>query len=388
MKRRTRLTGIATLLALLLALGVVAAGCGGEEAAAPPAPPAEPAEPAPAEPAPPAETAPAETAPAETGAAAGNAVTKMAVVAPEKANDYGWNQQGVEGAVAAAESVGAEIEVVDGAGYEDITPVLRQLAEGGTQFIVAQASGYNTAAPEVSVEFNVPVIVYDNPGAQTPGLVANVTTSSQEGAYLAGILAARTTQTGTLGIVISADDVNWNKQAGGFVAGARSVSPDVQFLLAQIGQAGYADAAGGRRVTETVIAGGADVVFGMGDGSSFGMIQAVETAAPPEGAEKVWFIDVIGDKTSIDENGVLLSSVLWSFDGTYEQALADISAGTYGETDYDLNVGNGGISLLQTEHIPEDVWAEIETAMAGIQDGSIEIPVIEDKAGVEALIEG
>ena len=37
-----------------------------------------------------------------------------------------------------------------------------------------------------------------------------------------------TTKTGTLGIVISADDANWHKQAGGFVAGAQSVEPGHQ----------------------------------------------------------------------------------------------------------------------------------------------------------------
>ena len=166
--------------------------------------------------------------------------------------------------------------------------------------------------------------MFDAPDADQPGVVADVETSSQQGAYLAGILAAETTKTGTLGIVISAADTNWYKMAGGFVAGARSVNPDVKIRFAQIGQAAYADAAGGKRVTTQVIAAGADVVFGMGDGSSFGMLQAVETAKPPAGADKVWFIDVIGDKTNVDKKGVLLSSVVWDFTDIYNQAIADI----------------------------------------------------------------
>jgi simple sugar transport system substrate-binding protein len=354
------------LVALLLA--VFAAGCGGDEGE--------------------------EAAPADTGAATDTAgeeqveIDKIAIVAPEKANDYGWNQQGVEGARQAAESIGAEIEVADGAGYEDVSPILRQLVDGGADFIIAQASGYNTAAPEVAQETSVPVVTYDKPDNTTPGLVADISTSAYQGGYLAGVLAGNMTQTNTLGIVESADDTNWHKQAGGFVEGARSVSPDVQFRLAQVGQAGYADAAGGRRVTNSVIAGGADIVFGMGDGSTFGMIQAVETAEPPSGADQVWFIDVIGDKTSIDEQGVLLSSVLWDFTGTFEQALEDIQNGTFGEQGYDLNVENGGMSLLQTDHIPDDVWAEVEAAKAGIIDGSVEVPVTATKEELDALIKG
>jgi len=315
-----------------------------------------------------------------------NKVLKMGIIAPEKANDFGWNQQGVDGAKAAAASVGATIEVADGAGYDDPAPILRQLADGGAQFIIAQASGYNTAAPKFAGENNVPVIVYDDPTATKPGLVADIETNSQQGAYLAGVLAAKTTKTGTLGIVISADDTNWHKQAGGFVAGAKSVNPAIKFLQATIGQAGYADAAGGKRVTLTLISGGADIVFGMGDGASFGMLQAVETATPPAGADKVWFIDVIGDKTTVDKKGVLLSSVLWNFTGAFEQAIADINAGTFGNQGYTLDVPNGGISLLQTPNISADAWSAVQTALAGITAGTITVPLTPKQADVDALI--
>ena len=156
--------------------------------------------------------------------------------------------------------------------------------------------------------------------------------------------------------MVSADDMNWHKKSGGFIAGARAVNPDIKVLYAQIGQAGYADAAGGKRVTASVIAGGADIIFGMGDGSSFGMMQAVETATPPSGADKVWFIDVIGDKSSIDKKDIYLSSVLWDFTQIDTQAIADIQNGTFGQKGYYLDLDNG-MGLLQTDVIPADVWS-------------------------------
>ena len=335
----------------------------------------------------------ASVAPSEAPSAAPSAaqsaatkVLKMGIIAPEKGNDFGWNQQGVDGAKAAAASVGATVEVADGAGYNDPGPTLRQLADGGAQFIVAQASGYNTAAPKFAQESKIPVLVWDNLTANKPGLVADAETNSQQGAYLAGILAAKTTKTGILGIVISADDENWHKQAGGYVAGAKSVNPSIKFLQAQIGQAGYSDAAGGKRVTATLISGGADIVFGMGDGASFGMLQAVETATPPTGASKVWFIDVIGDKTTVDKKGVLLSSVLWNFSGIFEQAIADINAGTFGNHGYTLDVANGGISLLKTANISADASSAVQTALDGIKGGTIKVPLTPKQADVDALI--
>ncbi|MFN8124531.1 MAG: BMP family protein [Thermoleophilia bacterium] len=312
-------------------------------------------------------------------------IAKIGIAAPEKGNDYGWNQQGVEGAKAAAANLGAEIEVADGVGYDNVEPVLRRLAQQGSKLIIAQASGYNTVAPKVAAQFKVPTLVYDSPSATKAGEVADVETSSQQGAYLAGILAANTTKTGTLGIVISAADTNWFKMAGGFAAGAKSVKPDVKFKMAQIGQAAYADSAGGKRVTAQVIAAGADVVFGMGDGASFGMLQAVETAKAPAGADKVYFIDVIGDKTPIDKKGVLLSSVLWDFTKTFEQAAADIGAGTFGSKGYNIDVTNG-ISLLKTDKAPAEAWTAVDDAQAKIASGEIEVPLTPDQASVDALI--
>jgi basic membrane protein A and related proteins len=314
--------------------------------------------------------------------AAEKTVANFAIVTPEKGSDYGWNQQSIEAAEKIAADRGLNVDVADNSGYEDVTPILRELSTGESDFIIAQASGYNTAAPDVSAQTEVPSLIWDNPEAAQPGLVANAEAQGQGGGYIAGVLAANTTKSGTLGIVISADDTNWNRMAGGFVEGAKSVKPDIQIRLAQIGQAGYADTAGGKRVTDQVIADGADVIFGMGDGSSFGMIQAVEAA------DGVMFIDVIGDKTEIDKQGVLLSSVLWNFDVLFNQAIDDIDAGTFGETNYALDLENEGISLLQTDQIDDKAWAEVEKAQEAIVNGDVEVPEMTKKSQVEDAIGG
>lgn len=315
-------------------------------------------------------------------------IEQVGYVAPEEASDFGWNEQGAAGAQAAAESVGAELIMADGAGYGDVEPILNQLAEDGADFIVAQASGYNTTAPAFAQESGIPVLVYDNPDALMAGLVASGGTAGEEGGYLAGVLAGLQTQTGTLGIVLSAaNDLNWLRQAGGFVAGARSVNPEIQFQKAVIDEFGYADAEGGNRVTTQIIAAGADIVFGMGNGSSFGMLQAVENNSP-EGADQAWFIDVIGDKTSIDEQGVLLSSVLWDFSGILEEAVAQVNEGTYGSENFILDISNGGLDLLITPHIQPETVEAIEAARAQVSAGEVEVPAVTTQDELDALIAG
>jgi simple sugar transport system substrate-binding protein len=316
-----------------------------------------------------------------TTTAAANKVKKIAIVTPEKRDDFGWNQQGVAGAEAVAKELGIQVEVADGSGYDNVDPILSQLANGGANLVIAHASGYNASAVDVATKTNVPELSWDNPKGLQPNLVGDAETDSQQGAYLAGVLAASTTKSKKLGIVVSADDTNWNKMAGGFIAGARSADPSVKFLYAQIGQAGYADSAGGKRVTGTVIAGGADVVFGMGDGSSFGMLKAVEDAGG-----KVKFIDVIGDKSSIDKKKVLLSSVVWNFQPAFKAAIDQINNGSFGTKGLTLDLANGGISLLQTPQVPADAWTKVESTKQKIIDGSVQVPLTPKKGQVQALL--
>jgi simple sugar transport system substrate-binding protein len=316
-------------------------------------------------------------------AAPASKVKVVGFASPEKSNDYGWNQQGYTGAQNAAKTVGATVIASTGIGYENVEPVLRRLAQRGANLIIAHASGYNTIAPRVAQQFKVPTVVWDNPKAVKRGLVSNVVTAAQQGAYLAGILAAQQTKTGTLGIVVSAADENWYKQSGGFIQGARSIKPNLKFRFARIGQASYADAAGGKRITQQVIAAGADIVFGMGDGASFGMLQAVQTAKAPAGAKKVFFIDVIGDKSKIDKKGVLLSSELWDFTQIYTQAIKDVDAGTFGKT-YVLGANNG-LSLLRTNKAPASAWAKVAAAQTKVANGSIKIVVTATESAVKKL---
>jgi len=319
-------------------------------------------------------------------ASAGNAadVKSIAVLVPEAGTDFGWNQQGVDAARMVAEKYGLEFMPAEGLGYGDVHPTLRELAADGASLMIAHASGYNTAAPEVAEETGVPVAIVDRPDALKAGLIADYTVSGHEGAYLAGMLAARMTRTGTLGIVVSGEPPSWNSQSAAFAQGAKAIKSDIKIVYAVIGPAAYSDAAGGKRVTESVIAAGADIVFGQGDGSSFGMIEAVENTKATDGGD-AWFIDVIGDKTSIDK-GHLLSSVVWNLVPVYSQMVEDLKADTFGTRAYSIGLKDDSVQLLKTAHIPDDVWAEVMAARQQIVDGAMMVAPVWDAAETRALM--
>ena len=213
-------------------------------------------------------------------------VKKLALMIPEDPTDQGWNQQGYEAAKAVADKYGLEFMPATGLGYGDVHPQARELADDGASLIIAHASGYNTAVPEVGAEKKVPVAIVDKVGSGKPGVLADYTLSGHEGAYMAGALAAKMSKSKTVGIVVSGEPPSWNSQSAAFASGVKATDSGVKILYAVIGPAAYADRAGGKRVTDQLIGAGADVIFGQGDGASFGMIQAVETAKSP-----AWFID-------------------------------------------------------------------------------------------------
>lgn len=311
-------------------------------------------------------------------------VKSIAILTPEAGTDYGWNQQGVDAAKAAGAAEGVKVEVAENLGYGDVRPTLRELAEDGAGLLIAHASGYNTAAPEIGAELNVPVAIVDRPDALAAGKVADYTASGHEGAFLAGHLAAKMSRSGTVGIVTSGEPPSWNAMSTAFAEGAKAAKPDIVVRYAVIGPAAYSDAAGGKRVTESLIAAGADIIFGQGNGSSFGMLQAVETAKAADGG-KVYFIDVIGDKTAIDK-GNLLSSVVWNLTPVYTAMIQDLKADKYGTRNYDISLKDGSVTLLKTSHIPEDMWKEVEALRQRIVDGTLKVEPHFDAESVHKLV--
>lgn len=311
-------------------------------------------------------------------------IKSIAILAPEMGTDMGWNQQGVDAAKAAGEAAGVKVVVAENLGYGDVRPTLRELAEDGAGLLIAHASGYNTAAPEIGAEVNVPVAIVDSPDKLSDGKVADYTAAGSDGAYLAGRLAAKTSRTKVVGIVVSGEPPSWNNMSVAFAQGVKAENPAVEVRYAVIGPAAYADAAGGKRVAETVIASGADIIFGQGNGSSFGMLQAVETTPATDGG-KAYFIDVIGDKTSIDK-GFLLSSVIWDLTPVYSAMIQDLKDGSYGSHNYNIKLSDGSLRLLKTKNIPDNVWKEMEALQADVVSGAIKVEPKFDAESVHALV--
>ena len=317
---------------------------------------------------------------------AGAPVERVALITPDSRTNQGWDQQAADGIDAVAEERNIEAIVYEEAG-DDISPLLADIADQGADLVICHASSYQTLCPEFAADENIPVAVIENPGAVTPNLVADMETEAQEVAYLAGVLAATLTTSGTVGIVVSDEPPTWNYMTVGFAEGLKATKADAKLVYSVIGVAAYADAVGGKRVTEQVLATGADIIFGMGDGSSFGMIEAIRDHNRENPDAPVRFIDVIGDKTETVDDALLLTSVLFDYSVIYEEMIADLESGTFGKV-YTMTIANGGVRLLD---LPEDLPVEVRDAVANaqteIEAGTIEVSAIPDADGVDDRLE-
>ncbi len=302
--------------------------------------------------------------------------------------NQGWDQQGVDNLVEVGETLGIDVEVVENGGYDDITPILNDLAEDGADLIFCHGSGYQTVCPEFAQTSGVPVVVIENPGAVEENLISDIETQAQEASYLAGVVAGLETKSDTVAIVVSGEPPTWNYMTVGFAEGLYSVNPEATLIYQVIGEAAYDDAPNAKRVTESVIAAGADIVFGMGDGASFGMIQAInEHNNDLETDDQVRFIDVIGDKSDSDAGQHLLTSVLFDYREAYTHLIEQLQNGSFGEV-YTLNLENEGVRLLEFSSTADEATA---TTVADIQeqivDGTISVSIIGDSDGMHERLD-
>ena len=319
-------------------------------------------------------------------AAQGVDVKTIGLVTPASKTNLGWDQQAVDGITAVADELDIDAKVQENGGYDDITPILKDLKDDGAQLIICHASGYQTTCPEFAQAEGVPVAVIENPRSVLPNLVSDIETQAQEVAYLAGVLAGRTTKSGTVGIVVSGEPPTWNYMTVGFAEGLKASNGSARLLYSVIGENAYDDSSGAKRVTEQQLAAGADIIFGMGDGASFGMIEAIRDFNDDHEDAPAHFIDVIGDKSE-EYDDVLLTSVLFDFAPTYKLMIDDLKAGTFGKV-YTLNIQNNGVRLLDLpDDVPDDVKDTVTRAQEEIVAGKLKVSAIGDADGVRDKLE-
>jgi len=110
--------------------------------------------------------------------------------------------------------------------------------------------------------------------------VQSVTFREHEGAFLAGVIAAKSSHSGTIGFIGGMSTPVINRFQAGYEAGARYVSPEIKIISYNIGDdiMSFSDPMRGYLLAVEQIKHGADVIFAAAGSSGLGVYQATDEA--------------------------------------------------------------------------------------------------------------
>ena len=108
--------------------------------------------------------------------------------------------------------------------------------------------------------------------------VASLVFKEHEGSYLVGILAAKTSKTGTIGFLGGMDIGLIHRFEKGYEEGAKSVNPNIRVIQNYVGvtDAAWNNPGKGKELALAQIGKGADVIFPAAGNSGLGAFDAVE----------------------------------------------------------------------------------------------------------------
>lgn len=228
-------------------------------------------------------------------------------------------------------------------------------------------------------------IIYDTDIDYSVGDLSNVYSMSykqNEGAFLAGVLAATATTSdmehanpdATIGFVGAKDTAAViNDSAVGFIEGARFVNPDIKVLVSYVGS--YVDSATAKELALTQYSSGADVVFVAAGPASVGAIEAA--------AESQKYIIGVDSDQALAYDGkpeadYIISSAIKDVGGSIVKAVERSFNDElpYGKHEV-LGMEEGVVGLadnsIYQSVVPEDVRKAVDDAKAKLLEGEVKV---------------
>lgn len=351
-----------TWFALLLALALVAAACGGDDDADT----TDTTEAATDTTAAATETTAAatDTTEATTDTEAPMETFRVAIIAPSASNDLAFTQSMVDAVTVVSGSVDMEIAITDGTFIvDDAAAAIRDYADQGYDLVIAHGSQYGGSLVEIAPDFPEVSFAWGT-AADTFGLpnVYAYEAASDEGGYVMGVLAAALSQSGTVGVVGPVEVGDAKLYVDGFAAGVVAENADADVKIVYTGS--FSDVALASETAQAHASAGADVLTG-----SAQMVVGAIGVAAENGI--LWF-GTQADQAQLAPE-IVVASQVYHWEVVISQIVAKVQAGELGGEVFVIDLANGGevIEYNPGYDVPADVVAKGDAAIAGIIDGSI-----------------
>jgi basic membrane protein A len=281
--------------------------------------------------------------------------------------DKGFNDAGWAGVQKAVDELGVEAAYLmsnEQADYVSNLTLAAQQADAvvAMGFLMIDAVGQVARAhPETKFIFVDGEVTGDN--------VASFDFKAQEGAFLAGIIAAMTTHTGKVGCVLGMDIPPVRAYEVGYRAGIKVVNEwenkSVTYLSATIGD--FNNPSRGKALAQGLIGQGCDIVMQLAGNSGLGVIEAVKEA---EG--RVFAIGADLDQDDLAPGRVLVS-VLKRIDVAVFGAIREAKSGDFKSGHRLIGIAQGGMGLTEMKYtrdvIPEKAFEMVGAAEERMRGG-------------------
>lgn len=286
-------------------------------------------------------------------------------------HDKSFNQSAYEGLKKAEEDGLITLKYLESTSDADYEKHVNTFVEQEVDVILGigfklEETIYNAALEYPEVKFAVVDAALDGGKGQVPANAEGIMFQANEGAFLGGYLAALTTKTNKLGLIIGVDAPILNAFATGFYAGAWTHNKDIT-IFGQYANS-FADVAKGKNLAEQMYSQDADIIYSAAGDTGNGAIESAKE-------RDKWAIGVDRDQYELAPKN-MLTSTMKRVDIAVYNVVQKISKGeAFGGKTVFYGMKEGAVGLApSTQNISAENLKLVEEMATKLQNGEVKAP--------------
>ena len=287
---------------------------------------------------------------------------KVALLLSGAANDQGWNQTAYEGTQKACEKYGYELAYTENLEVADISAAFADYASAGYDVVIGHGYEFGDPALEAAETYPDTKFICTEADASADN-VASYVMACEQTAYVEGIIAASTSESGKLGAIGPIPGDSLVKIINGYEDGAKSVNPDIEVQTAWTNS--FVDTQLAQEAAKAMIDNGVDVIKHCANACGNGAMTAAVEAG-------IWCQGDSYDQSSLARDNIL-DSAIYNLDVVIDTALGSVADGSFEGDVYNLGMADGAVEVLLSDNLSDDVKATAQDAIDKIVSGELEV---------------
>jgi basic membrane protein A len=296
----------------------------------------------------------------------------VALLTPGSIADGGWNQGAYEGLRRIQSELGAEISNVETKTPADFEEGFRDYSARGFDLVFGHGFEYQEAAAKVAADAPATIFVTTSGNTVRPN-VAPMVFELEQATYLCGLLAARMSATGRVGMIGGIKLPSIESTFLAFAAGVTQARADADVRESWIGN--FDDTAAAREATKALLEEGADFVIHQANDAGRGVFQAVSERA--QAGKAAYAFGTNRDQAAMAPDVVIASATL-DLPGAFVEVARRVQDGRFEARPLHLGMKEGVVAFVWNPalqaRVPEAVQQELREAEAKIRSGELTVP--------------